>query len=76
MYGHFVHEAVIAQGVSETGCTVHFVDGEYDTGPIILQRRVPVLPGDTAESVAARVLAVEHQAYPEALRLLAEELVS
>jgi len=74
MYGHFVHEAVVAQGVAETGCTVHFIDGEYDTGPIILQRRVPVLEGDTPETVGARVLAAEHQAYPEALRMLAEEM--
>lgn len=58
-------------GVDATGCTVHFVDEGMDTGPIILQRRVPVLPGDTAESLHARIQEQEHIAYPEALALLA-----
>jgi phosphoribosylglycinamide formyltransferase 1 len=71
MYGHHVHEAVLAAGDSESGCTVHFVDNEYDHGPHLLQRRVPVLPGDTPDSLAARVFEAECQAYPEALRRLA-----
>ena len=58
----------LAAGVPETGCTVHFVDAGMDTGPIILQERVPVLPGDTAESLHARIQIAEHRAYPEALR--------
>ncbi len=58
-------------GVSESGCTVHWVIPELDDGPAILQRRVPVLPGDTADSLAARILVEEHIAYPEALALVA-----
>jgi formyltetrahydrofolate-dependent phosphoribosylglycinamide formyltransferase len=71
MYGHRVHEAVLAAGKKETGCTVHFCDNTYDHGPIILQRRVPVLPTDTADTLAARVFAKECIAYPEAIRLFA-----
>lgn len=71
-YGHHVHEAVIAAGVKLTGCTVHFADNEYDHGPIILQRAVPVLDADTPDSVAARVFEQECEAYPEAIRLFAE----
>ncbi len=70
MYGHRVHEAVLAAGERESGCTVHFADDRYDTGPIILQRRCPVVPGDTPESLAARVFEQECLAYPEALRRL------
>lgn len=58
-------------GVSESGCTVHWVEPALDDGPTILQHRVPVLPEDTEESLAARILAEEHKAYPEALRLVA-----
>ncbi|HWA18209.1 MAG TPA: phosphoribosylglycinamide formyltransferase [Devosia sp.] len=65
------HEQALADGVAEHGCTVHFVTADMDEGPVILQRRVPVLPGDTAESLAARVLVEEHKAYPEALALVA-----
>ncbi len=71
-FGHKVHEAVLAAGEKESGCTVHFVDAQVDHGPIILQRRVPVLPGDTAETLARRVLAEEHLAYPQAIAMLAE----
>jgi formyltetrahydrofolate-dependent phosphoribosylglycinamide formyltransferase len=71
-YGHHVHEAVLAYGAKLTGCTVHFADNEYDHGPIILQRPVPVLDDDTAESLAERVFAQECEAYPEAIRLFAE----
>ncbi len=55
-------------GVAETGCTVHFVDEGMDTGPVILQQSVPVLEGDTAESLHARIQVVEHRLYPEAIR--------
>lgn len=58
-------------GDAESGCTVHWVTPELDAGPTILQRRVPILPGDTAETLAARILVEEHIAYPEALALLA-----
>ena len=70
-FGHRVHEAVLAYGAKLSGCTVHFVDNEYDHGPIILQRAVPVLDDDTPASLAARVFAAECDAYPEALRLIA-----
>lgn len=71
-YGQRVHEAVITAGESQSGCTVHFVDQQYDHGPVILQRKVPVLEDDTPETLAARVFEAECEAYPEALRLLAE----
>ncbi|HEU4762058.1 MAG TPA: phosphoribosylglycinamide formyltransferase [Gemmatimonadales bacterium] len=68
MYGKRVHAAVLASGRRESGCTVHLVDEEYDQGPILAQRRVPVLPDDTVESLAARVLAAEHQLLPAVVR--------
>jgi formyltetrahydrofolate-dependent phosphoribosylglycinamide formyltransferase len=71
MYGHHVHEAVIASGVKVTGCTVHFASNEYDAGPIIVQRTVPVHYEDTPDAVAARVFAAECEAYPEAISLFA-----
>ena len=64
--------ARIAAGAREHGATVHFVVPEMDSGPIILQGKVPVAPDDTEATLAARVLAVEHRIYPEALRLVAE----
>jgi formyltetrahydrofolate-dependent phosphoribosylglycinamide formyltransferase len=64
MYGHRVHEAVLASGVQETGVTVHLVDEVYDRGAILAQTRVPVLPGDTPDILAERVLAVEHRLLP------------
>lgn len=67
MYGIHIHEAVLAAGESETGITIHLVDDQYDTGAILAQRKVPVEEGDTAERLAARVLAVEHQFYVETL---------
>jgi phosphoribosylglycinamide formyltransferase 1 len=70
------HRRALAAGVKEHGATVHFVVPEMDAGPIVAQQAVPVLEGDTAESLAARVLAVEHRLYPQALRLVAEGLVS
>lgn len=71
-YGHRVHEAVLRAGEKESGCTVHFADLEYDHGPVILQKKVPVLPGDTPETLAERVFQAECEAYPEAVRLVAE----
>ncbi len=73
MYGHQVHEAVIAAGAKESGCTVHYVDNEYDHGPIILHRKVPVLPGDTPSALQARVFSAECETYPDALRQLAAQ---
>ena len=71
MYGHHVHEAVLKSGAKFSGCTVHFVDEGCDTGPIILQRIVPVLDNDTPESLAKRILKFEHRIYPEAVKLVA-----
>ena len=71
-YGRHVHEAVLAYGAKVSGCTVHFADNQYDHGPIILQRPVPVLDDDTPEALAARVFEQECEAYPEAVRLFAE----
>jgi phosphoribosylglycinamide formyltransferase 1 len=71
-YGRRVHEAVIESGARFSGATVHFVDGEYDHGPIILQAVLPVEEDDTPDTLAARVLEQEHRIYPEALRLLGE----
>lgn len=73
-YGHHVHEAVLAHGCKLSGCTVHFVDNEYDTGPIICQRAVPVLAGDRPADLAARVFEAECLAYPEAVRSFAAGL--
>lgn len=73
MYGLNVHKAVIEAGESETGCSIHFVIPEVDQGPVILQKTVSVRPEDTAESLAERVVAREHIAYPEAVKLLAGE---
>ena len=69
-YGQHVHEAVLEYGAKISGCTVHFVDNQYDHGPIILQKVVPVLDYDTPDTLAARVFQAECAAYPEALRLL------
>lgn len=74
MYGLRVHQAVIEAGESESGCTVHLVNERYDEGRTLVQRRVPVLPGDTAETLAARVLEQEHLAYPEAIELVLASL--
>ena len=71
MWGHHVHEAVLASGESESGCTVHFVTNEYDAGPVILQKSVPVLAGDDADALADRVFEAECVAYPQAIRLFA-----
>ena len=71
-YGHHVHEAVLDYGAKLSGCTVHFADNQYDHGPVILQRAVPVLDDDTAETLAARVFEAECEAYPEAIQLIAQ----
>lgn len=69
--GLHTHERALADGVTEHGCTVHFVTPGLDEGPAILQARIPVVPGDTPDTLAARLLVEEHRLYPEALRLLA-----
>ncbi|AIE85561.1 phosphoribosylglycinamide formyltransferase [Fimbriimonas ginsengisoli] len=70
MYGLRVHKAVLEAGELESGCTVHLVTSEYDEGPVVLQKRCPVEPGDTPETLAARVLKLEHQAFPEAVAMV------
>jgi formyltetrahydrofolate-dependent phosphoribosylglycinamide formyltransferase len=71
-YGHHVHEAVLEYGAKLSGCTVHFADNQYDHGPVILQKAVPVLDDDTPDTLAARVFEAECEAYPEAIQLIAE----
>ncbi len=71
MYGHRVHEAVLAYGAKVSGCTVHFADDTYDTGPIVVQKCVPVIVGDNPDTLAARVFQAECEAYPEAIQLIA-----
>lgn len=72
MYGMFVHEAVIRSGARTSGATVHIVDEEYDHGRILLQKTVAVAPGETPESLAAKIASIEHEIYPEAIRLFSE----
>ena len=72
MWGHHVHEAVIASGVKESGCTVHLVDAGCDTGRILVQKRVSVLPRDDATSLAERIAPYEHEAIVEGLLMLCE----
>ncbi|HEX6629005.1 MAG TPA: phosphoribosylglycinamide formyltransferase [Gemmatimonadaceae bacterium] len=71
MYGARVHEAVIASGAKESGVSVHIVNDEYDRGPVVAQWRVPVEPDDTPESLAARILSVEHVVYPRVIEMVA-----
>ncbi len=68
MYGKRVHEAVLASGDAESGCSVHWVTEHYDEGAVILQGSCPVLEGDTPDTLAARVLELEHQIYPQAVK--------
>lgn len=75
MYGHRIHAAVLEHGATITGATVHFVDAHYDRGPIIAQWPVPVLPGDTAASLGARVLRVEHRLFPLCVEAVASGTV-
>ncbi len=74
MYGHFVHEAVLKAGEKESGCSVHLVDEEFDHGPVLAQVIVPVLPGDDADKLAARVLEQELKLYPKSIREFCENL--
>jgi folate-dependent phosphoribosylglycinamide formyltransferase PurN len=76
MYGRRVHQAVLDYGAKVTGVTVHFVDNEYDAGPIIWQQPAPVFDDDTAETLADRVFELEKEAYPHVLRLLAAGRIS
>lgn len=76
MYGHHVHQAVLDYGAKVTGCTIHFVDNEYDRGPIIWQQPVPVFDDDNADTLAARVFEAEQEAYPHVLKLLAAGKIS
>jgi len=76
MYGANVHQAVLDYGVKVSGCTVHFVDETYDTGPIILQSVVPVEDDDTPETLAARIIKAEHAAYVDAVARFAEGRLS
>ncbi|MEG1559609.1 MAG: phosphoribosylglycinamide formyltransferase [Clostridia bacterium] len=69
LYGTYVHEAVIAFGAKVSGCTVHFIDGDMDTGPIILQKSIEVLDNDTPQTLQAKVLKLEHILLPKAVRL-------
>jgi formyltetrahydrofolate-dependent phosphoribosylglycinamide formyltransferase len=75
MYGHYVHEAVIANREKESGVTVHLVDEQYDHGQILAQEKVRVLPEDTPDTLAARVLVVEHRLYPRVIRELCESII-
>lgn len=75
MYGRRVHEAVLASGATESGATVHYVDEQFDRGPIIAQRAVAVLPDDTADSLARRVLAAEHELLPQVVLDLATRIL-
>lgn len=72
LYGRHVHEAVLASGATESGCTVHLVDHQYDHGPIVAQSRVPVLPGDTPDTLAARVGEAERKLYPAVIQRVAD----
>lgn len=75
-YGQHVHEAVLAHGCKVSGCTVHFLDNVYDNGPIIAQQTVPVLEGDTADTLAARVQAAERELFPQAIQLFADKRIN
>jgi phosphoribosylglycinamide formyltransferase 1 len=75
MYGHHVHEAVLAYGAKVSGCTIHLVEENYDTWPILFQQAVEVLPDDTADTLAARILPHEHRLLAEAIGLFCEDKV-
>jgi formyltetrahydrofolate-dependent phosphoribosylglycinamide formyltransferase len=74
MWGHHVHEAVLSAGETESGCSVIIADHEYDHGPVVVEKKVPVLPDDTPDTLAARVFEAEREAYPAAIRLMAKKL--
>ncbi|MFA7675403.1 MAG: phosphoribosylglycinamide formyltransferase [Endomicrobiia bacterium] len=73
MYGHFVHEAVVKAKEKKSGATVHFADGNYDTGKIIIQNTIDILESDTADDVAKKVLGIEHEIYPQAIKKVIED---
>lgn len=75
MYGHFVHEAVLTAKEPETGVTIHIVDEMYDHGRVLVQKKVPVLPGDTPDTLASRVLSIEHTLYPQVIKDLCETII-
>jgi phosphoribosylglycinamide formyltransferase-1 len=75
MYGHHVHQAVWESGMQVSGATVHFVNEKYDEGQILLQKSVPLDTTDTPETIAQKVLKIEHEIYPLALKLLVEHRV-
>ena len=75
-YGIKVHEAVIKSNAIESGATVHFVDNQYDHGPIIAQRKIKILNTDNAEILAERVLKVEHELYPEVVKAFCENRIN
>jgi len=75
MYGHHVHDAVYARGVKLSGATVHLVNNEYDAGPIVLQKAVSVEDAQSGEEIAKRVLEIEHEIFPQAVKLLVEDLL-
>ena len=75
MWGHHVHEAVLAAGEKESGCTIHLVTGECDGGKILIQKKVPVMPGDTPDTLYARIAPEEHKAMVEAAIMLVQKLV-
>lgn len=72
-FGHHVHEAVLAAGETQSGCTVHLADNQYDHGPIVARSVVPVEPGDTPDTLAARVGAAERELYPQVIQRVADE---
>lgn len=73
MYGHHVHQAVLEAGDTESGITIHYVDGKYDNGDIIFQSKCPVMPGDTADLLAERIHKLEHQHYSEVIEKVISE---
>jgi phosphoribosylglycinamide formyltransferase-1 len=73
MYGMHVHEAVVAAGEKESGITIHYINEQYDEGPILFQATCPVLPTDTPEEVAAKVHALEYQHYPQVIEAIVSE---
>ena len=72
-YGHRVHEAVLAAGAAESGCTIHLVDNQYDHGPIVAQSRVPVRPDDTPDTLAERVGVAERELYPRVIQQVVDQ---
>ncbi len=76
MYGHYVHDAVLAQGCRKSGATVHFVNNEYDSGPIICQQAVEVFETDTPDSLAEKIQTAEREIYPQAIKYFAEGRLS